>query len=85
MKKSKITLIAVLAGAAAIACILICFLMNRRDKDSNAPDDDLFSSAGETDYLDDPDAPVIADIPEKEEKPSAKVRRGYIPIRLGRE
>lgn len=80
MKKSKITLIALIIGIAAIAGIVAYYLMNRGDQEDSILSFDQ-DSGEETDYLDDLDAP---EFPEKEEKVHTRVRRGYIPIRLGR-
>lgn len=80
MKKSKITSIAVIVSVLTAACMLAYFLINILGRDSDDP-----SRIGEADYFDDLDIPEIPDTPVKEDKAPAKVRRGYIPIRLGRE
>lgn len=81
MKKSKLAFMAAIFGLAAAACILIFVFINRQKEDDGYDPEESLQPGEDPDYLDDLDAP---EIPEREETISAKVRRGYIPIRLGR-
>ena len=82
MKKSNLVFTAVIAGIAAAVCILVFVFINRQKGNEGYDPAGSFPAGEDPDYLDDLDAP---ELPEKEEKIPAKVRRGYIPIRLGRQ
>ena len=80
MKKSKIAHYAVVISAVCAAIVLISTIIAVLVKKDSA--DTPVPYSGDSDYLDDLDAPAIA---EKEDRHSSKVRRGYIPIKLGRQ
>ena len=81
MKKRTFTLLALFTCFFA-GCVLLGYFISRRRKREDITDYELSAPADEPDYLDDLDAP---ELPEKEEKIPSKVRRGYIPIQLGRD
>lgn len=80
MKKSKIAFYAVIICVICAVCVVISTMIANHAK--KAGDKKSIPSSGDADYLDDLDAPAIA---EMEEKHPYKVRRGYIPINLGRQ
>ena len=84
MKKSKIFIIAVLIGVCAGVFFLLQFIKRQFD---DYTEEDLFDDDTDLDFADDDfeDEPAVP--PVKEEKPAktAKIRRGYIPIRFHKE
>ncbi len=81
MKRSKLRWITVITGLIVFICLVVYSVWRRRHQQT-ASAKDVFSPAEDTDYLDDLDAP---ELPDREEKAPARVRRGYIPISLGRD
>ena len=82
MKKSKLTFIALLISLIAAICVSVYILMNKKNSDKDSDD---FSSISEDDYIDDLDIPEFSEDPAEGDKTPAKIRRGYIPIRLNRD
>lgn len=80
MKISKTAQYALIICGICAAAILISTIIATLVKKEDAPAS--ASTSGGTDSLKDHDAPAIA---EKDDRHSSKVRRGYIPIQLGRQ
>lgn len=83
MKKSKVLFaLATVAGIFVGCYLLLRFMKNILD---DYVEEDLFDDDADLDFIDEDFEEDNAPSPVKEEKPAksaAKVRRGYIPIKL---
>lgn len=83
MKKSKVLFaLATMAGIFVGGYLLLRFVKNLLD---DYVEEDLFDDDADLDFIDEDFEEENAASPVKEEKPAksaAKVRRGYIPIKL---